>query len=118
VGLQEFVYQDALTYRRLTLELLMTFKHTMLAFSWSTNEGFDRVTFQLMNCKYDMTHSEWSGHFGFFNGYGHVRSANRCLKPSPLSYFHKMSIFENTHKGSHIESCVIRYLYYVIANTL
>jgi hypothetical protein len=58
VGLQEFVYQGTPTYHRLTLELLTTLKHTVLALFGSMNEGLDIVTFQLMNRKYDITLGE------------------------------------------------------------
>jgi hypothetical protein len=76
------------------------------------------VTFQLMNRKYKMSLNEWSDHFGFFNRDSSVRSMNRCLKPYPQTYFSKLSIYANTPKGIYIGIPDVRYLYYIISNTL
>ena len=97
MGLQDFVYQDAPTYRRLTMQLLTTLRHTVIKYPGSTEEGIDRITFQLMNRKYNMSLNEWCDHFGFFNGDAYVRCADRGLNPSPQTYFNQMSIYQNIH---------------------
>ena len=44
VGLQNFVFQDVPTYRRLTLEFLSSLKSTV--YTW---QGKDRISFRLLN---------------------------------------------------------------------
>ena len=117
-SLQHFIFQRKPTYRRLTLEFLSTLKHTLPNHPGSTEEGVDRVTFQLMGRSYDISFNEWCRHFRFLNSDNRLRSVHQGLTPSPRSYFHQMSKYSGTPKGGQIESPAIRYLYYVIANTL
>ena len=102
----------------MTLEFLSTLKHTVPNHPGSTEEGVDRVTFQLMDRSYDISFNEWCHHFRFLNSDDRLRSVHQGLTPSPRSYFHQMSKYSGTPKGGQIESPAIHYLYYVIASTL
>ena len=75
VGLLEFVFQEAATYRRLTLEFLSTLMHTVGRYHnpEENQPGVDRISFRLMNREYDLTLDEWCHYFGFDNS----TSANR-----------------------------------------
>src|SRR3954469_6020550 len=57
VGLQNFVFQDAPTYHRLTLEFLSSLKSTV-----KTWQGED-ISFQLMNNNYTLSLDEWCNYF-------------------------------------------------------
>src|SRR3954470_21467021 len=50
VGLQNFVFHDAPTYRRLTIEFLSSLKNTVKA--W---HGEDRISSRLMNNNYSLS---------------------------------------------------------------
>jgi hypothetical protein len=115
-GPQDFVYSDAPTYRCLTLELLATSKHTVRP--CSGGEGYDCISFQLMNRRFDISLNEWCDLFGFYNNDSYLRSSHIGLRPSPRSYCRQMSIPNPNYKGKHIESPAIPYLYYVVANIL
>ena len=71
-----------------------------------------------MNRAFDMSLQEWCNHFGFADSEGHTRTSNYFLNPQPIDYFKQISIESNTPKGGNIECLAIRYLFYVIANTL
>ena len=84
-GLQHFIFERKPTYRRLTLEFLSTLKHTVPNHPGSTEEGVDRVTFQLMGRSYDISFNEWCRHFRFLNSDNRLRSVHQGLTPSPRS---------------------------------
>jgi hypothetical protein len=86
--------------------------------SWNEVQGSNRVKFRLMNRDFDFSITEWYNCFGFVNNDTHIYWANDLLSHSPLEHFHLMVLYNNVPKGGDIESPVIRYLYYVIANTL
>jgi hypothetical protein len=71
-----------------------------------------------MNHNFDLSFAEWCNCFGFVNNDTHIRWANGFLSPPPLEHFCSMDLYNNVPKGGDIECPVIRYLYYVIANTL
>src|SRR4051812_2251288 len=54
VGLQNFVFHDVPTYRRLTLEFLSSLTDTV-----KTWHGEDTISFRLMNNNYTLTLDEW-----------------------------------------------------------
>ena len=56
-GLLHFVFQEATTYRRLTLEFLSILKHTVGRYHVLEEEqpGVDRISFHLMNREYELT---------------------------------------------------------------
>ncbi|KAK1644314.1 hypothetical protein QYE76_062119 [Lolium multiflorum] len=120
VGLLDFCLEEATTYRRLTLEFLSTLKHTVNHY-YNTEENqprVDRISFRLMNHKYDLTLDEWCNHFGFENSATAYRYASFTLKPSPSMYFSRMRVASTLPRRNSIKCHVIRYLYYAIANTL
>jgi hypothetical protein len=71
-----------------------------------------------MDRDFDLSFIEWYNCFRFFNNDTHIYWANDLLSPSPLEHFHSMALYNNVPKGGDIECPAIRYLYYVIANTL
>ena len=102
VGLLEFVFQEAATYRRLTLEFLSTLKHTVNRYynSEENQPGVDRISFRLMNREYDLTLDEWCNHFGFENSAIANRYACLTLNPSPSMYFSRMRIPSTLPRGN------------------
>jgi hypothetical protein len=113
-------FQEAATYRRLTLELLGTLKHIV---GWYHNSeenqpGINRISFRLMNREYELTLDEWCHYFGFDNSTSANHFTCFTLNPSPLNYFSRMKVCDTLPQGNNIECVAIRYLYYVIANTL
>lgn len=58
VGLLHFVFQDAATYCRLTLEFLSTLRHTVRPsfVSEEYSPGSDIISFRLMNREYNLSH--------------------------------------------------------------
>jgi hypothetical protein len=71
-----------------------------------------------MNHDFDLSFNEWCNCFGFFNNDTHIHWANSFLSPSLLEHFCSMALYNNVPKGGDTECPAIRYLYYVIANTL
>ena len=119
VGLFPFVFQDQPTYRRLTLEFLSTLEHTVRNYGdGEQEEGSDMITFHLMNKEYKLTLTQWCDHFGFVNNNSHIRVNSILVKPTTSYLFNKMSTQHDFPKGNVIECPAVRYLYYVIANTL
>ena len=120
VGLLPFVFQDTPTYRRLTLEFLSTLKHTVGIYYRTEEEyeGSDIITFRLINQEYNMTLTEWCNTFGFVNNNSYIRCTTYMLNPTPTQYFNRMSISSLIPKGNLLEYPAVRYLCYVIANTL
>ena len=120
VGLLHFVFQDAATYRRLTLEFLSTLRHTVGP-SFVSEEYSPRaniISFQLMNREYNLSLDQWCQCFGFVNNITAIRNASFMIDPPPYSYFNRMRIYDPIPTGSQIECPVVHYLHYVIANTL
>lgn len=115
VGLQHFVFQDAKTYRRLTLEFLSTLSHTV---GLNPLGREDRITFRLMDQSFDMSLTEWCTHFGFTNNDGHTRYVHDMLHPHPVHLFYELCFEGHKHRASCIECPAIRYFYYVITNML
>ena len=76
------------------------------------------MSFRLMNREYELTLDEWCNYFGFENSTTANRYACFTLNPSPSRYFTRMSVSSTLPQGNCIECLSIRYLYYVIANTL
>ena len=120
VGLSHFVFQEAATYRRLTLEFLSTLMHTVGKFYCSEEEcpGVDQISFRLMNREYDLTLDNWCHYFGFENSPTAIRASSFMINPSPTSYFNLIKAPDTLAHGNSIECPALRYLYYVIANTL
>jgi hypothetical protein len=71
-----------------------------------------------MNHDFDLSFTQWYNCFGFVNNDTYIHWANGLLTPSPLEHFHSMALYNNVPKGGDIECPAIRFLYYVIANTL
>lgn len=62
VGLQTFVFHDAPTYCRLTIEFLSSLQSTIKA--W---HGKDKISLRLMKNNYSLTLDEWCSCFGLPN---------------------------------------------------
>ena len=58
VGLQNFVFQDVPTYRRLTLEFLSSLKSSV-----NTWRGEDMISFRLLNIDYTLSLNDWCHYF-------------------------------------------------------
>ena len=75
VGLQNFVFQDVPTYRRLTLEFLSSLKSSVGP--W---QGEDMISFRLFNTNYTLSLDEWCNYFNLpsnvSNLYVHLLSAS------------------------------------------
>ena len=71
-----------------------------------------------MNREYELIVDEWCNYFGFENSTTANCYARFTLNPSPIRYFNRMSVSSTLPQGNSIECLAIRYLYYVIANTL
>jgi hypothetical protein len=106
VGLLHFVIQD--------LEAYVGRYHA----SKEDQPGVDRVSFLLMNREYLLTLDEWCHYFGFDNSTTAKPFACFTINTSPLNYFSRMKVSDTLPQGNNIECPAIRYLYYVIANTL
>ena len=114
VGLQNFVFQDVPTYRRLTLEFLSSLKS--IVYTW---QGEDRISFRLLNTDYSLSLDEFCHHLQLPVEDAFVyRRAHRGVGISPNDYFNMMSFTSPINKGKNIQCSAIRYLFYVIANTL
>jgi hypothetical protein len=85
---------------------------------WNEVQWTERVKFRLMNHDFDLSFNEWCNCFGFFNNDTDILWSNSFLSPSLLEHFCSMALYNNVPKGGDIECPAIRYLYYVIANTL
>jgi hypothetical protein len=94
--------------------------HTVERYYVSEEEfhGVDQIKFRLMNREYVLTLDEWCHHFGFDNRTTAIRATCFTFNPSPLSYFCRIKVADTLPHGNNIECPAIRYLYYVIANTL
>src|SRR4051812_27216869 len=79
---------------------------------------FDRVKFCLMNHEYILTLAQWAQCFRFTNNTSDVHITTFILNHAPWEYFNLMTIRGNTCKGNQVDHPSIRYLFYVIANTL
>ena len=62
VGLQNFVFHDVPTYRRLTLEFLSSLKSTV-----NTWRGEDMISFRLFNTSYILSLDQWCNYFNLPN---------------------------------------------------
>lgn len=71
-----------------------------------------------LNHEYILTVDQWHQCFGFANNTTDVRITTFILHPAPWQYFNLLRIHGNTPKGNQIDYPAIRYLFYVIANTL
>jgi hypothetical protein len=80
----------------------------------------ERVQFRLINHTFDINLMEWCNlnYFGFVSDDTHVRWSNGLLSPSTIKYFHTMDVYDSIPTGGDIECHAVRYLYYVITNTL
>ena len=113
-GLQNFVYNDVPTYRRLTIEFLSSLQSTVKL--W---QGEDTICFRLMNNNYNLTLDEWCACFNLPNNdVNALRASFTGLEPTPEQYYNGMSFTSRVNKGKNIQHPAIRYLFYVIANTL
>ena len=115
-GLQDFVYQGHATYHRLMLEFLNT-----LAYNVGHSPRVDEeewITFHLMNQDFNITLEEWCNYFGFTNNDDDVRYVYEYLEPHSRRSFNQMSYHCYKHRASCIEYPAIRYIYYVITNSL
>ena len=98
VGLQNFVFQDVPTYRRLTLEFLSSLKSSV-----NTWRGEDLISFRLFNNNYTLSLNDWCHYFQLPpNDVNVLRAAFRGMVPTPDQYFHMMSRFAPVNKGKNI----------------
>ena len=87
-GLQNFVYNDVPTYRRLTIEFLSSLQSTVKL--W---QGEDTISFCLMNNNYTLTLDEWCACFNLPNNDVHaLRASFTGLIPSPDQYYNGIQL--------------------------
>ena len=77
------------------------------------------ISFRLLNVDYTLSLNDRCHYFHLpVNDVTMLRAAFRGMVPTPDQYFLMMSRFAPVDKGKNIQCPAIRYLFYVIANTL
>src|SRR3954464_13802532 len=72
-----------------------------------------------MNNNYSLSLDEWCNCFGLPNNDPNdLRASFTSIEPSPELCYNRMSFTSRVSKGKNIQHPAIRYLFYVIANTL
>jgi hypothetical protein len=103
----------------LTFEFLILVFHTMIDnYSSEYWKVLDHVYFRLLNRECEPSPTEWYNCFGLTNNLMDIRCNNFFLNPTLSQYFDRMSRNRPSRQGNNIECPSIRYLCYVIANTL
>ena len=76
-------------------------------------------SFRLLNVDYTLSLNDWCHYFQLLvSDVTVLRAAFRGMVPTPNKYFNMMSLTTPINKGKYIQCPAIRYLFYVIANTL
>ena len=97
VGLQNFVFQNVPTYRRLTLVFLSSLKSTV-----HTWQGEDRISFRLLNTDYSLSLDEFCHHLQLpIEDASVYRIAHRGVGTSPDDYFRRIG--RRARKGKNIQ---------------
>ena len=110
VGLENFVFSDVPTYRRLTLEFLSSLQSTIKA--W---HGEDMISFRLMNNNYALSLDEWCACFNFPNNNdNYLHASFTGLDLSSEQYYNGMSFTSRVSNGKNIQHPIIHYfsIYY------
>ena len=77
------------------------------------------ISFRLLNVDYMLSLNDWCHYFHLpVNDVTVFRAAFHGMVPTPDQYFRMMSRSARVNKGKNIQCPAIRYLFYVIANTL
>ena len=106
-SLQNFVFNDVPTYRRLTIEFLSSLQNTVK--QW---QGEDTISFCLMNNNYTLTLDQWCACFNLPNNdIDALLTSFTGLIPSPDQYYNGMSFTSRVNKGKNIQHPAILYLF-------
>ena len=77
------------------------------------------ISFRLFNTSCILSLDDWCSYFYLPNNDANaLRASSVGIRPSPDEYYNRMILTTLVNKGKYIQCPAIRYMFYVIANTL